>query len=90
MLVVVEGHFQRLSAQHFRALSMVKVLKDYDAELGIVILTVESPPLATTKHTILASALVDGSIVLEDEIDRLTAEANEKLAIHEAVLGMIE
>ena len=67
----------------------MNITQEYDAEQGIVVLTVEAPPLATTKHTIIASALADGSVVLQDEIDRLTAEAEEKLAIHFAVLEMM-
>lgn len=63
---------------------------EYDIARGVVVLTVENPPLPTTKHTIVASALADGTVVLADEIARLTAEAEAKLAAHNIVLGMLD
>ena len=65
------------------------ITKEYLPERGVVILTVENPPLATTKHTILAEALADGRVNLVEEIARLQAEADAKLVAHNAVLGML-
>ena len=67
----------------------MRISKEYKADQGIVVITVENPPLATTRHTIVASALADGSVVLQSEIDKLTAKANADLANHIAVLELI-
>ena len=68
----------------------MQITKEYDVERGIVVLTVENPPLPTTKHTIIASALVDGTVNLQDEIDRLTEDAVEQRAVYDAVKDMID
>lgn len=65
----------------------MKITKEYDGNL--VVLTVHNPPLPTTKHSILPSALASGKVSLETEIAKLTAEAEEKLRVHQAVLGMM-
>jgi len=65
------------------------ITKEYLPERGVVILTVENPPLATTKHTILAEALADGRVNLVEEIARLQADADAKLQTHNAILGML-
>lgn len=66
------------------------IYQQYDVDRGIVILTVECPPLPTTIHTISASALADGRVDLETEKARLTAEAEEKLRVHEVVSRMMQ
>ena len=65
------------------------ITKEYLPEKGVVVITVENPPLATTKHTIMADALASGKTDLNSEIARLAAEADAKLAAHNAVLGML-
>ena len=68
----------------------MNITKEYDSNKGIVILTVYCDPLPTEKHTIIASALANGSVDLDTEIARLTAEAQERLNIHNVVMGMID
>lgn len=65
------------------------ITKEYLPEKGVVVITVENPPLATTKHTIMADALASGKTDLNSEIARLTADAEAKLQAHSAVLGML-
>ena len=67
----------------------MRITKDYDVANGVVILTLENPPLPTTRHTIVASALADGTVSLEGEIERLTELANGQLAAHLAVVEML-
>ena len=81
----MESHLSRSD----EVLVIVKISKEYIVEQGIVVLTVECPPLPTTKHTIIASALADGSVDLINEMQRLTDEANTKLAQHQAVLNLM-
>ena len=65
------------------------ITKEYLPEKGVVVITVENPPLATTKHTIMADALASGKVSLAAEIDRLTADAEAKLQAHSTILGML-
>lgn len=67
----------------------MNISKEYDMERGVVVVTVENPPLPTTKHTIVVTALGDGSVDLNVEITRLRAEAMEKLRIHHLVVEMM-
>lgn len=67
----------------------MNISKEYLVDQGVVVLTIENPPLPTTKHTIVAAALADGTVVLQDEIDRLTAEAEKALAVHNTVMGLV-
>lgn len=67
----------------------MNITKEYDSDRGIVILTVYCDPLPTTKHTIIASALANGTVDLDAEIARLTKEANEQLNTHNIVMGII-
>ena len=65
------------------------ITKEYLPEKGVVVITVENPPLATTKHTIMADALADGRVDLSAEIARLQADADAKLVAHNAILEML-
>jgi hypothetical protein len=65
------------------------ITQEYKAEMGVIVLTVTCPPLATTKHTVIASAIADGSVDLEALKDTLTAEVEEKLRVHKAMLEML-
>lgn len=67
----------------------MNITKEYLPDQGIVVLTVECHPLPTTRHTIIASALANGTISLGAEIARLTNEANERLNTHNIVMGII-
>jgi hypothetical protein len=68
----------------------MNITKEYDSAKGIVILTVYCDPLPVEKHTIVASALADGTVDLDVEIAKLTASAEEKLNVHNIVTGMID
>ena len=67
----------------------MNITKEYDSNKGIVILTVYCDPLPTEKHVIIASSLADGSVDLDAEIAKLTAAMEEKLNVHNIVMGMI-
>ena len=66
------------------------ITKEYLPEKGVVVITVENPPLATTKHTIMAQALADGKVDLNQEIVKLTEKANEQLRVHNAMMNLIQ
>lgn len=67
----------------------MNITKEYFPEKGIVVVTVENPPLQTTKHTISATSLANGTVVLEDRIAELRAESQEALNIHNAVSALM-
>jgi hypothetical protein len=67
----------------------MNITTHYEVDLGIVVITVEDPPLPTTKHTITVQALANETVILQDEIDRITEEATEKHRVHELVSGMM-
>jgi hypothetical protein len=67
----------------------MNITKEYDSNSGIVILTVYCERLPVEKHTIIASALADGTVDIDVEIARLTAAAEKRLAVHNVVTGMI-
>ncbi len=68
----------------------MKVSREYFPDKGIVVLTVENPPLATTRHTVLAEAIADGKVDLDKEVKRLEDEARRRLQVHEAVLRTVQ
>lgn len=67
----------------------MRITKDYDVARGVVVLTVENPPLPTTKHTIIAKSIADGLVDLDEEILRLTEDAEDALRVHGAVMDML-
>ena len=68
----------------------MNITKEYLPDRGVVVVTVENPPLPTTKHTVTVESLADGRVNLEQKMAELRAEAEERLRVHEAVMRMMQ
>ena len=68
----------------------MNIEKIYEPGDDFVVLRVICPPIKEKRVSISVEALVDGRINLEDEIERETREALNRLHNHETVARMLE
>ena len=68
----------------------MNIEKIYNPGDDFVVLKVVCPPLPDKNISVAVAALVAGTITLEDEIARETAEAETRLSNHEIIAGMLE